>query len=209
MDKKVELIQLHQQMVIIIIVQIQVINVGSVIYNFGLGMFDAAKGTVEGICSMLANPIDTIKNLGEAAFQLTIMAKMQGTSVEVVVLKQIIAAVSEMISDFDNGTLNKKARIIGRLVGEILLCVIGNKGFKYTIEGIQTVAKNSKFTNPPYTPGKTVLEFELEETTTFVTVYEDVSSFQKGGWIMKKEDIVGLTKEQIRDKYDLPTMPNI
>ncbi|MCX7920512.1 MAG: fibronectin type III domain-containing protein [Clostridia bacterium] len=63
------------------------------------------------------------------------------------------------------------------------------------------------YTNPPYTPGTNVLEFELEEITTFVRVYDNVNSFQKGGWIMKKEDIVGLTAEQIKDKYALPTLP--
>ena len=178
---------------------------------------------------------------------------MQGTSVEVVVLKQIIAAVSEMISDFDNGTLNKKARMIGRLVGEILICVIGDKGVKYAIEGIQTVAKNSKFINaliqsegktalrmvegaaearifkiiketpaeevnkwwkevmkydnPPYKPGTIVKEIELTDKTTFVRVYDREKSGMYGGWVMKAEDIKGLTSAQIQDKFALPSTP--
>lgn len=36
----------------------QIKNVGSVLYNLGLGIFDAAKGTVEGIWGMRANPIN-------------------------------------------------------------------------------------------------------------------------------------------------------
>jgi hypothetical protein len=63
------------------------------------------------------------------------------------------------------------------------------------------------YTNPPYTPDTIVLEVQLKESTTFVRVYDDVNLYQKGGWIMKKEDILGLTAEQIKDKYALPTLP--
>ncbi|MGI5892839.1 MAG: hypothetical protein ACOX7H_08975, partial [Bacillota bacterium] len=63
------------------------------------------------------------------------------------------------------------------------------------------------YDKPPYKPGTVVQEVELKETTTFVRVYDDENSFQKGGWVMKKEDIAGLTPEQIRDKFALPEVP--
>ncbi|WP_432719004.1 hypothetical protein [Pectinatus frisingensis] len=63
------------------------------------------------------------------------------------------------------------------------------------------------YDKPPYKPGTVVQEVELQETTTFVRVYDDVNSFQKGGWVMKKEDIAGLTPEQIKDRFALPGVP--
>ena len=61
------------------------------------------------------------------------------------------------------------------------------------------------YDNPPYTPGKTVLEFELSPSTKFVRVYDGVNSKMKGQWFMRAEEIVGLTPEQIQNKFSLPT----
>lgn len=62
--------------------------------------------------------------------------------------------------------------------------------------------------NPPVREGTKVMEAELrEETSGFVRVYDDVNSFQKGGWLMRKEDIIGLTPEQIKDKFALKYVP--
>jgi len=63
------------------------------------------------------------------------------------------------------------------------------------------------YTEPPYKPGKTVLEFELDEAKKFVRVYDDVNSGMKGQWFMKAEDIAGLTPKQIQNKFALPTEP--
>ena len=63
------------------------------------------------------------------------------------------------------------------------------------------------YDNPPYTPGKTVLEFELGQPTKFVRVYDDVNSYMKGQWFMRAEEIAGLTPEQIQNKFSLPTTP--
>ncbi|GEM_PF-611084 len=63
------------------------------------------------------------------------------------------------------------------------------------------------YTEPPYAPGKTVLEFELAETTKFVRVYDGVNSEMRGQWFMKAEDIAGLTPKQIQNKFALPTEP--
>lgn|GEM_PF-3662668 len=61
---------------------------------------------------------------------------------------------------------------------------------------------------PPVREGTKVMEAELrKETSGFVRVYDDVNSFQKGGWLMRKEDIIGLTPEQIKDKFALKYVP--
>ncbi|EHI97937.1 cell wall binding repeat-containing protein [Clostridium sp. DL-VIII] len=63
------------------------------------------------------------------------------------------------------------------------------------------------YDNPPYKPGTTVNEIELTEKTTFVRVYDGDTSGMYGGWVMKAEDIEGLTPAQIQDKFALPSTP--
>ena len=63
------------------------------------------------------------------------------------------------------------------------------------------------YDNPPYKPGTTVTQFTVQEDTSFVRVYDGINSRQQGGWLMRPEDIKGLTPEQIRDKYTLPQVP--
>jgi hypothetical protein len=63
------------------------------------------------------------------------------------------------------------------------------------------------YKEPPYRPASTVFEFELDEATKFVRVYDEVNSQMRGQWFMKAEDIVGLTPKQIQNKFALPTAP--
>lgn len=63
--------------------------------------------------------------------------------------------------------------------------------------------------NPPYKPGTDVREIVLQEDTTFVRVYDNRpdGSGMYGSWIMRAEDIEGLTPSQIKDKFALPSLP--
>ena len=60
---------------------------------------------------------------------------------------------------------------------------------------------------PPYKAGTIVKEIELTEQTRFVRVYDGLNSQQQGGWLMREEEIVGLTTEQIQNKFALPSTP--
>ncbi len=62
---------------------------------------------------------------------------------------------------------------------------------------------------PPYKPGTMVEEIELTETTTFVRVYDNMpnGSGMYGSWVMKAEDIEGLTPQEIQNKFALPNTP--
>lgn len=64
------------------------------------------------------------------------------------------------------------------------------------------------YTEPPYKSGTIVKEIELTKRTTFVRVFDGVNSGQMGGWVMKAEDIAGLTPTQIQTKFALPHLPN-
>jgi hypothetical protein len=63
------------------------------------------------------------------------------------------------------------------------------------------------YTHAPYKPGTIVDTIELTEKSKLVRVYDGVNSQQSGGWIMRAEDIAGLTPRQIQNKFALPTIP--
>jgi hypothetical protein len=56
----------------------------------------------------------------------------------------------------------------------------------------------------PYQPGTEVGEVELDEPRKFARVH---TTNKVGSWLMRPEDIEGLTAEQIKDKFALPTEP--
>ena len=63
------------------------------------------------------------------------------------------------------------------------------------------------YTEPPYKPGTIVQKVELLEEGQFVRVYNGSDTGMYGGWLMKAEDIKGLTPAQIQAKYALPFEP--
>ena len=62
---------------------------------------------------------------------------------------------------------------------------------------------------PPYKQGTIVKEIELTRNTIFVRVYDNApdGSGMYGSWLMKAEDIRGLTPSEIKDKFALPNIP--
>lgn len=61
--------------------------------------------------------------------------------------------------------------------------------------------------NSPYTSKTVVQDIILKEDATFVRVYDGVNTKLEGGWVMKAEDIKGLSPAQIQAKYALPYKP--
>ena len=62
----------------------------------------------------------------------------------------------------------------------------------------------------PYKPGTQTSTIELTQKTKtgeYVRVYDNVNSNQAGGWVMKADDIKGLTPQQIQSKFSLPSTP--
>ena len=62
---------------------------------------------------------------------------------------------------------------------------------------------------PPYTPNTTVEEIRLITADKFVRVYDKTpdGSNMYGSWVMRLEDIKGLTAHEIQIKYSLPKEP--
>ena len=62
---------------------------------------------------------------------------------------------------------------------------------------------------PPYRPGSLVREILITEDTTFIRVYDNLpgGSGQRGSWIMRGEDIEGLSPLEIKTLFSLPNEP--
>ncbi len=65
------------------------------------------------------------------------------------------------------------------------------------------------YDKPPYNPNfeVKVVQAGNEEYVRVFSYNEDGTSNKLGGWLMKKNDIEGLTPAQIADKYALPKEP--
>jgi hypothetical protein len=87
----------------------------------------------------------------------------------------------------------------------------GNFNFKHILtesaDEVNDSLSKLGYTEAPYKPGTKVNTIELTEDTKFVRVYDGVNSQQQGGWIIRTEDIQGLTPQQIQNKFALPTTP--
>ena len=61
---------------------------------------------------------------------------------------------------------------------------------------------------PPYIPNSNVVQIVTEQDTNYVRLYGGTSS-EAGSWVMRAEDIAGLTPQQIASKYSLPQVPTM
>lgn len=103
-----------------------------------------------------------------------------------------------------------KVNVPTKLKGSVY---IGGGTSKYSIiktstaEEVNEIFKNTMGYDPPYKLGTNVTQIQLKENATFVRVYDKVNSKMKGGWVMKAEDIAGLTPQEIQNKFALPNTP--
>ena len=63
------------------------------------------------------------------------------------------------------------------------------------------------YSNPPYSKETLVQDITLTKDFTFVRVYDGINTRLEGGWVMRVEDIKGLSPKEIQIKYALPYEP--
>ena len=61
--------------------------------------------------------------------------------------------------------------------------------------------------NPPYKAGTGAAQFTLSSSAKYVRVFDDNNSVKNGCWVMRYEDVQGLTAQLIKDKFALPPLP--
>lgn len=84
---------------------------------------------------------------------------------------------------------------------------------KYKVIGEQTTEESNEFwksvgyTDSPYKPNQKAQIIELTDDTKFVRTYDGKNSTMYGSWVMKYDDVKGLTPKEIADKFALPQVP--
>ena len=90
-------------------------------------------------------------------------------------------------------------------------CTAGNNGYQTIMsqnaDDVNSSLQAYGYSQSPYTPNTKVDTIQLTESTQYVRVYDGVNSQQAGGWLMRAEDIAGLTPQQIQNKFALPSTP--
>ena len=95
------------------------------------------------------------------------------------------------------------------------MCIAYQSGSKATYkilntssaENVNKIFRDTMGQQPPYKSETSVTEIQLTENATYVRVYDKVNSRMQGGWVMKAEDIGGLTPQEIQNKFALPNIP--
>lgn len=86
---------------------------------------------------------------------------------------------------------------------------------KYKVIGEMPTAEANKewasrgYTDMPYKEGQKATIIELTKDCKFVRTYDNKNSFKAGSWLMKYDDVKGLSPEEIADKFALPQVPTM
>lgn len=161
-------------------------------YKIGGYLFDVA--TLVGPAA-----VGKLKYVDEAS-NLAKLAKTEEVASTVGKVEDGVKVVDKVKSAFTGGTEIKSGTLIDKniwIVDKNYGADVANKWWK----------ENMGYENSPYQPGTDVQEITLTENTTFARTYDGNTSGQYGGWIMRYEDIKGLSPEEIRDKFALPATP--
>ena len=100
------------------------------------GIVNAAKGLIDSV----AHPLETAKGL------LFIMkAGKPGTEEFGLLTSMLAETIPEVWDEFSEGNADKKAKMIGNVVGEIIFDVVGTKGIAAATTAIKASVKAGKF----------------------------------------------------------------
>ena len=195
------------------------------------GVQEMYYGCVGDISSASVNPLkDTVFGGWEEGYQAAEMLSIGVASYsgmqdiaraeQAAQLEQIYAQKAEQIaySEVDIDELSNLEWDGGQYAERI---EIGSEGGSATFKYKEVKTFTAEETNqwfidnvkpdykPPYKPGTIVKEIELTENATFVRVYDNMpdGSGMYGSWVMKAEDIEGLTPLEIQNKFALPNTP--
>ena len=174
-------------------------------------------GITRGIGTTIAHPIRSVKEIASAIRE---KAKEKGESyVGGYILGEVTqtAAAAGAAAAAGKGLKGAKAAKKTKPKKSNGLADVGSTGSIYKeIKAITAEETNQWFIDnvkmdykPPYKQGTIVKEIELNRNTIFIRVYDNApdGSGMYGSWLMKAEDIKGLTPSEIKDKFALPNIP--
>lgn len=122
--------------------------------------------------------------------------------------KAVSAATGAATAAWKPATVLSPAEADALIAGALPKGVVINGSASADIRNAAPVAEGWK---PPYIPGTQIVEITTTQPTSWVRMYVPVpgQSPQAGTWIMRAEDVAGLTAEQIASKYSLPQIPTM
>ncbi|GLC30968.1 hypothetical protein bsdE14_23780 [Clostridium omnivorum] len=108
----------------------------TIMYNFFKGIVEAGKENIDGIWNFIKNPIKSAIEMAQGIAFLK-RAATAGTEENIA----FMSGIAREIANFAIGDGNEKARIIGKIAGEILITVLATKGMSALKNIIQDSAK--------------------------------------------------------------------
>ena len=125
---------------------------------------------------------------------------------------------TDVISKEGNAAI-LNAALAGLNISKTSTIVHGGKEYridgKYKVIGEMPTSKANAewasrgYTDMPYKEGKRAQIIELKEDCKFVRTYDNKNSYKAGSWVMKYEDVKGLSAKEIADKFALPQVPTM
>ncbi len=109
--------------------------------SFVFGMGDAVTSAIDGLCYIIQHPIKTAEGL---LFLYKASHPLQYPAESLLLAQLTQAAIQNCWNDFTEGDYNKKCRMIGRVVGEIVLAFVSAKGINVAMETLQNSALFTK-----------------------------------------------------------------
>ena len=155
-----------------------------------------------------AKVVDQVGDIADAAMAVNVMDEANAVVKAVDEVNDVADAVKtiEKLDDvIEGGTPSK----IGY---EYLDDQLGNLKDKVKINQYQSAESvnawwEARGYKSPYKEKNVVQNITLTEDTKFVRVYDGVNSNLEGGWVMRAEDIKGLTPKEIQAKFALEYEP--
>jgi hypothetical protein len=193
-----------------------------------IGIKDASINAWETVQYIYNNPRETAEAIGELVYNLWMYYDTRDIKytypISIPLGIAIHDKIQKEITRFNEGNILDNSQQLGELVGGGLAAAVATAGVGVILKEILTITKllksiksdkgisadevNANFPSnyeTPYKPGTIVYEFTTTSEVQFVRVHG--KNNRERSWIMKKEDIEGLTPEQIKDKYAIPDLP--
>ncbi|ATD54188.1 hypothetical protein [Clostridium chauvoei] len=118
----------------------EVITLESIRENFYLGIGDALIGAVKGVFEFVSHPIDGVIGVANGIQFLNKVISNPNCE-EAIILDKIIV---EAVNNFIDSNLNEKSRVLGRIVGEILIIVATDGIAESIMEHLPQIANQVK-----------------------------------------------------------------
>ena len=113
--------------------------------GFCLGLGDSVVSSIQGLGNVILHPIKTIQSIGDFAGNVVGTVVYEGVGE---LRNQAVDALTEIITitwnQLDNNTTEENARVVGKVVGDIVIAVLVTKGLEKGTAALKASASSGK-----------------------------------------------------------------